>query len=44
MLEVTDSDGNTETLYNYKIDAATTRTAEEPEVAEFPIEAWFAEM
>jgi len=43
MLEVTDSDGNTETLYNYKIDAATTRTAEEPEVAEFPIEAWFAE-
>lgn len=43
-LKVTDSDGNTETLYNYKIDAATTRTAEEAEVGEFPIEAWFNKM
>ena len=43
-MKVTDSDGNTETLYNYKIDAATTRTAEEAEVGEFPIEAWFNKM
>lgn len=43
-LEVKDSAGNTETLYNYYVDAPGPRSGAVVEVAEFPIEAWFDKM
>jgi len=43
-LKVEDSDGNTDTLYNYKVDGASQRNYDDAEVGEFPMQAWFDKM